>query len=99
MKTVFSGLPTWLDVVRFDKEVSFNATPEEVVFVDVGGGFRWQCQALKKAYPSLPGKFVLQGRHDVIAKAQVAEEASPYTELDIETTVYDFFTPLPLKNA
>jgi demethylsterigmatocystin 6-O-methyltransferase len=99
MKTVFSGLPTWLDVVRFDKEVASNSTPEEVVFVDVGGGFGWQCQALKKAYPGLPGKVVLQDRHDVIAKAQVAKEASQNKELGIETTAYDFFTPQPVKDA
>ena len=42
---------------------------------------------------------MLQDRHDVIAKGQVAEEVSPNKELGIEAAAYDFFTPQPLKNA
>jgi demethylsterigmatocystin 6-O-methyltransferase len=99
MKTVFSGLPTWLDVVRFDQEVAANTNPDEVLFVDVGGGFGWQCQALRKAYPNLAGRIVLQDRQDIIEKGLVAEEAAPNRELGIEAASYDFFTPQPIKSA
>ena len=99
MKTVFDGLPTWLSVVHFDEEVAANSKPEEILFVDVGGGFGWQCQALRKAYPSLAGKIILQDRQDVIEKGGAAEEAAPNKELGIEATPYDFFTEQPVKGA
>ncbi|KAF1838974.1 S-adenosyl-L-methionine-dependent methyltransferase [Decorospora gaudefroyi] len=99
MKTVFAGLPTWLDVVRFDEEIGANSSSNEVLFVDVGGGFGWQCQALRKAYPHLPGKIILQDRADVIKKGQAAEEAAPNKQLGVEPVVYDFFTEQTVKGA
>lgn len=99
MKTVFTGLPTWLDVIRFDLEVGTNAKPDEVLFVDVGGGYGWQCQALRKAYPNLPGKVILQDRPDVVQKGSSGEEAIPFDQLRIETMPYDFFTEQPVKGA
>lgn len=99
MKTVFEGLPTWLNVVRFDEEVAANAKPEEVLFVDVGGGFGWQCQAVRKAHPSLAGRVILQDRADVIEKGKAAEEATPNKELNVEAIPYDFFTEQTIKGA
>lgn len=99
MKSVFAGLPTWLDAVSFGSEIAPNTTPEDILFVDVGGGFGWQCQALRTAFPSLPGRIILQDRADVIAKGQVADEARPNKDLGIEAASYDFFTPQPVVGA
>ena len=59
------------------------------VFVDVGGGTGQQCVALKEKFPDLPGKVILQDLPAVIAEAKLPE--------GIETMVYDFFTPQPVK--
>ncbi|KAF1958923.1 S-adenosyl-L-methionine-dependent methyltransferase [Byssothecium circinans] len=99
MNIVSAGLPPWLDAIRFDEEVGANAKPDEIIFVDVGGGFGWQCQALRKAYPRLTGRVVLEDRADVIAKGEAAEDTAPFEQLGIETVKYDFFTPQPIKGA
>ncbi|KAF2794875.1 S-adenosyl-L-methionine-dependent methyltransferase [Melanomma pulvis-pyrius CBS 109.77] len=99
MKTVNAGLPTWLDVVRFDEEVGVNAKPDEILFVDVGGGFGWQCRALRRTYPQLPGRVILQDRSDVITKAQGVEDTVPFSQLGIEAVGYDFFTAQLVKGA
>jgi demethylsterigmatocystin 6-O-methyltransferase len=99
MKTVNTGMPTWLDVVAFDKEIASNAKPDEIIFVDVGGGFGWQCQALRNTFPDLSGRVILEDRPDVIAKGRAAEDITPYEQLGIEPVNHDFFTAQPIKGA
>ena len=63
---------------------------EEVAIVDVGGNVGYDLQELKRKYPDLPGRFVLQDRPDVIKKVVDTGDG-------IESTSYDFFTEQPIK--
>jgi len=90
MEAQFQSLPSWLDVVAFDSEVAQDAGPEDVVFVDVGGGNGSQCTALRKRFPTLQGRVILQDRSAVLEKATANE--------DIERMAHDFLTEQPVKS-
>lgn len=90
MKEQFASLPTWLDVVSFAAEFAQDTTqPDDVVFVDVGGGNGSQCAVLKKSLPELKGRIVLQDKPYVLEKALEVE--------GMEKMPYDFFTEQPVK--
>lgn len=89
MKEQFASLPTWLDVVSFGTEFAQDIRPDEVAFVDVGGGNGSQCAALKKALPDLKGRVVLQDQSYVLETALEVE--------GMEKMPYDFFTEQPVK--
>lgn len=69
MEAQFAMLPTWLDAVSFETEVGQGVGADEIVFVDVGGGNGSQCAALKRAFPELKGRIILQDRPAVLEKA------------------------------
>ncbi|KAF3035180.1 hypothetical protein E8E11_002421 [Didymella keratinophila] len=69
----YTCLPSWLDVVAFDSEVAQDTGPEDVVFVDVGGGNGSQCAALRKRFPTLQGRIILQDRPAVLEKAKAIQ--------------------------
>lgn len=89
MKEQFASLPTWLDVVPFAAEFAEDSQPDDVVFVDVGGGNGSQCAALKRSLPELRGRIVLQDHSYVLEKALEVE--------GMEKMPYDFFTEQPVK--
>ncbi|RYP58913.1 hypothetical protein DL770_010329 [Monosporascus sp. CRB-9-2] len=90
------GLPTFFDVVDFQKELGQKADDSTVLFVDVGGAMGHQCIALKQKYPGLPGRVVLQEQAHLIEQVK----ANPLPGFEgIEPQVYDFWTPQPLKGA
>lgn len=89
MKEQFASLPTWLDVVSFAAEFAQDSRPDDIVFVDVGGGNGSQCAALKKRLPDLKGRVVLQDQSYVLETALVVE--------GMEKMPYDFFTEQPIK--
>ena len=82
----------WIDTVHFDEEFASNAQRGEPVFVDIGGGDGGQSIAVQEVH-KLGGRIILQDRPHVIEKAIKPKEAG------IETMVYDFFTPNPVKGA
>ncbi|KAI1458696.1 putative sterigmatocystin 8-O-methyltransferase precursor [Annulohypoxylon moriforme] len=90
------GLPIFLDVMDFEKEMAQDTTESTVVFVDVGGAMGHQSIALKQRFPDLPGRIILQERPQVIS--QIKENPLPGFE-GIEAESYDFFTPQPIKGA
>lgn len=90
MEAQFAMLPTWLDVVAFDAEVAQGANPEDVIFVDVGGGNGSQCAALRKAFPELKGRVILQDRPAVLATALKVE--------GMELMAHDFLTEQPVHS-
>lgn len=53
---------SWLDVFPFQEEVEGwkDGNKERVLMVDVGGAFGQQCIWLRKKYPGLKGRVVLQ---------------------------------------
>ncbi|OTA90053.1 hypothetical protein M434DRAFT_78600 [Hypoxylon sp. CO27-5] len=90
------GLPIFLDVLDFQREFAQNTMPSTSIFVDIGGAVGHQCIALKKRFPGLPGRIILQEQAHVIS--QVKENPLPGFE-GIETQVCDFFAPQSIKGA
>ena len=83
---------TWLSVFPLAQELArWKPSPEQAVFVDIGGGFGHQCQALKGANPDLKGRIILQ------ELPQTLEHVPPLE--GIETQVYNFFEPQPVKGT
>ena len=90
MEAQFASLPTWLDAISFDTEIANGVTAEDVVFVDVGGGNGSQCAALKKAFPELKGRIILQDRPAVLAKALKVD--------GMESMAHDLLTEQPVHS-
>ncbi|KAJ8130104.1 hypothetical protein O1611_g3524 [Lasiodiplodia mahajangana] len=89
------GLPTFLDVVDFEKEFSGHS-PNDPVFVDIGGALGHQCIALRQKHPGLVGRIILQDREETIQQIN----AKPISDFQgIEAHAYNFFTPQPVKGA
>lgn len=92
MEAQFASLPTWLDAVDFGSEMRAGLfSPEQVAFVDVGGGNGQQIAALKAKIPDLQGRLVLQDRPVVLEKALEVE--------GMEKMSYDYLTEQPVKSA
>ncbi|OTA52352.1 S-adenosyl-L-methionine-dependent methyltransferase [Hypoxylon sp. EC38] len=84
-----AGAP-WFTVFPFEKAI--GTFRDQVVLVDVGGGFGHQCVALLAAFPHLHGKLVLQELPQTLAQLP--------TQLDgIKFVEHDFFQSQPVKNA
>lgn len=90
MEAQFASLPTWLDAVSFDTEIAQGAGADDIVFVDVGGGNGSQCAALKKAFPDLKGRIILQDRPAVLEKALKVD--------GMELMAHDFLTEQPVHS-
>ncbi|KAI4287906.1 MAG: hypothetical protein L6R35_002829 [Caloplaca aegaea] len=84
------GMATWIDVYPLEDETK-GWDSEKAVFVDIGGNLGHQCAELKKKYPHLPGKVILQDLDYPISRA-----------LDIpgvQKMVHDAFEPQPVKGS
>ena len=66
-----------------------------VLMVDVGGGSGHQCLGLRKAFPDLKGKMVVQDVPIMIQQIDQYEAA----EAELEPMPHDFLTPQPVKAA
>lgn len=91
MNAQFANLPTWLDVVDFANDMTTGAGPDDVVFVDVGGGNGSQLAALKQKCPGIKGRMILQDQAYVLEGALAVEE--------MERMAYDFLTEQPVKGT
>ncbi|KAI0409172.1 S-adenosyl-L-methionine-dependent methyltransferase [Xylaria palmicola] len=90
------GLPTFLSVVDLEAEFARGADASTPVFVDVGGSMGHQCAAVRRRYPDLVGRVVLQDLPETIEKVK----ASPLPGFaGAEVMAHDFFTPQPLRGA
>ena len=87
------GRTTWLDFFPFEeqltKEFKGSRDAEKVILVDVGGGIGHEIEEIKKRYPQVEGKFVLQDLPDTL------RQALPVPGMQIMS--HDFFTPQPVK--
>ncbi len=83
------GKRSWLDEFNFEQEVASNSTPEEVIFVDVGGGIGTQCLNLRTHFPHLKGRVILQDLATPIKQALPVD--------GMEAMVHDFWTEQPVK--
>ena len=88
MTTHRDGLPIWLDAFPFEQELCQNITPEDALFIDIGGSTGQQCKTLRERYHG-PGRLILQDQPEVIERAIPTE--------GVEKMVYNFWTPQPIK--
>ncbi|KAH8765556.1 S-adenosyl-L-methionine-dependent methyltransferase, partial [Diaporthe sp. PMI_573] len=72
-------------------EKLFNGSrPEDILFVDVGGGFGQQCISLRKSFPRSSGRVILQDRPSVVANRRIS---------DVEVMEIDMMKEQPVKGA
>ncbi len=80
------GAPDWLSVFPVEKEIgTLSVEQDKALFVDVGGGFGYQCIAFRAKYPDLSGRIILQDIPQTLEHVQPME--------DVEKMVQNFFEP------
>ena len=67
----------------------FDEIGGNVFWVDVGGGYGQKTIAIKKAFPDIPGRFIVEDLPDTITNAPKVE--------GIENVSHDFLTEQPIK--
>ena len=84
------GRAYWLDFYPFEQKLPVEARDSDhnVLFVDVGGALGSEILELRKRFPALKGRMILQ------ELPQTIEHVSP--DPGMEATVHDFFTPQPV---
>ena len=98
LMTVNRNASTWLSVFPLSSQLADWDSPaaeNQALFVDIGGGFGQQCQALKASVaasgPVLKGRIILQDLPPVIARAPALE--------GVEMVAHDFFEEQPVKGT
>jgi hypothetical protein len=88
------GRERWMDTSFFPVQErlidGFQASPDAVFLVDVGGGFGHDLEEFRRKIPNIPGRLVLQDLPAVIDQIQELDES-------IERTSHDFMTEQPIK--
>lgn len=94
MGTFNEGHKAWTDVYPVAERLGKGASTESdaVMMVDVGGGQGHQAIDLKKSFPDLPGRFVVQD----LPFAFPPEEQRVK---DVEFMVHDFTKEQPIKGT
>lgn len=85
------GRAYWLDFFPFEEQVAkgFKGDDDAIMLIDVGGARGHEIEAIKKKFPTLPGRFLLQ---DLPA---TVEQALPVPGM--EAVAHDLFTVQPVK--
>jgi hypothetical protein len=86
-----AGLPTWLEVFPFEQIVGQKTDKDTVLFVDVGSALGHQSILVRERFPDLAGRVIIQDTAQVIGMVQPSH--------DIESQIYDFFQPQPVKGT
>lgn len=84
--------PNFTDFFPADKQLGqgFDRSDKDaVIFVDVGGGRGHETLELRKKFPHLRGRMIVQDRTEVIRDITDKE--------GIEVMEHDFFKPQPVK--
>ena len=86
------GRADWLDFFPFKEELyrGFDYRGDAVLMVDVGGGLGHELLGLRKRYPDLKGRLILQDLPETIRGVEDPDKV-------FEPMVHDFFTPQPIK--
>ena len=80
----------WLEKYPFENEIrDWNPTSNEVLFVDIGGNVGHYCAVLKRKFPEMPGRVLLEDLPDTLSHAL----STP----GVEKLGHDFFQPQPIK--
>ncbi|KAK2606306.1 hypothetical protein QQS21_003237 [Conoideocrella luteorostrata] len=85
------GMPTWLDKYPY-KDRTQGMQPNQVFFVDIGGGMGHQSAALRDALPK-------DMAHRIVVQDQAAVTAQSVKKQGVENIVHDFWEPQPIKGA
>ena len=87
------GRAYWLDFYPFEQKLPAEARDSDhnVLFVDVGGALGSEILELRKRFPALKGRMILQ------ELPQTIEHVSPNPGM--EATVHDFFKPQPVTGT
>jgi demethylsterigmatocystin 6-O-methyltransferase len=88
MSTRSAEMESWLSVYPLAQHVT-SSEPEDVIFVDVGGGVGHQCAALREKYPELTGRVIVQDLGHSIDGQHIAT--------GVEGMAHDFFHTQPVK--
>jgi trans-aconitate methyltransferase len=84
--------PLFFDALNFEERFARDTDNDTILFVDIGGSTGPQSRELKKRFPNLKGRVLLQDRPEVVAQAK--EELKT---MGIEAEVHDIFTPQTVK--
>lgn len=79
----------------FESPAGLNVEAEGVTLVDVGGGAGQAVGIIRKTYPNIPGRFILQD----LSKSIESLASGRAEELGFEPMVHNFFGPQPIKGA
>lgn len=79
---------SWLTVYPILDKVG-TCGPDQVVYVNIGGGIGHQCAQFKEKYPQIPGRVILQDLPHTVAKA--------LPTIGVENMAHDFFQPQPIQ--
>ena len=85
------GRSRWMDIFPVKEQLGTDTGDDQaaIMFVDIGGGMGHEAVALRKRFPELPGRFVVQDLPPVISGQSL--------DAEVEFMAHDFFTPQPLK--
>lgn len=91
------GHAKWLDYYPFQARITtgFDDSKDNVMLVDVGGSSGNEIMLLKKHFPALPGRFILQDLPSVLSSLP----ADHGSRNGFEMVPYDFHTPQPVIGA
>ncbi|MCJ1295761.1 hypothetical protein MMC34_007325 [Xylographa carneopallida] len=84
------GRASWMDIFPVEQKLSNGVDNNGILFVDVGGGLGHEALALKKRFPKLPGKLILQDLPQTVQDLQLE---------GVEVMAHDFLTPQTVKGA
>ncbi|TID27967.1 hypothetical protein E6O75_ATG00734 [Venturia nashicola] len=79
----------------FESAAGVNVEVDGVTLVDVGGGAGQAIGNIKKTYPNIPGRFILQD----LPKSIESLASGRAGELGFEPMVHNFFEQQPIKGA
>ena len=90
MSTFNEGHREWFDFYPINERLGKDAKngSEEVMMVDIGGGQGHQAIALRRKFPHLPGRFVVEDLRQGLPDSRPG---------DVEFLEHDFMTEQPIK--
>ncbi|EAW11089.1 o-methyltransferase [Aspergillus clavatus NRRL 1] len=95
MSVYHQGRPSWMDFGFYPvPSLAEGVADNDVLIVDMGGSLGHDLSELRRKWPDLPGRLIIQDLPDVISQTKTLQLHST-----IEPTVHDFFTEQPVKGA
>ncbi|CAG8126401.1 unnamed protein product [Penicillium salamii] len=90
MQAEETGLQPWLETYPIE-EKSLDLEPEQIFFVDVGGGIGHQAVGVKQWIPQIMNQIIVQDQEVVVPHA--------IQQNGVKAMAHDFFQPQPIQGA